>query len=288
MDFRKIEYFLAAAETLNFSVAAKKMFISPQALTQQISQLEDYLGKPLFLRTTRKVALTEFGEFCYSAFKPVKNEYDAAVKTVIEHASAQKPRIRIAFYYALPKHDIAYPWIDKIVGYSDEIAVEVSSADLYTLEQQLNENTIDLCLTIFDSGTAYDAIKTKTIFTTPAKVVVSENHPLAGETQLTLDMLADVPMLQMRRDGVHPQGFYDFVPCSEIVRVPDFDTMLAMLENGKFFAIFPPTFMLKDISRLKYLDLPSEMDFSFSIVCAYSENNTNPLTRRIFDYLYSE
>jgi LysR family glycine cleavage system transcriptional activator len=51
--------FEAAARWLSFSKAAEELYVTPAAVSQQIKQLEDYLGITLFHRMTRAVKLTE-------------------------------------------------------------------------------------------------------------------------------------------------------------------------------------------------------------------------------------
>jgi DNA-binding transcriptional LysR family regulator len=59
---RSLRSFVAAAEELNFTRAAARLFVAQQALSREIAQLEQRLGTPLFVRTTRRVALTPEGE----------------------------------------------------------------------------------------------------------------------------------------------------------------------------------------------------------------------------------
>ena len=62
MELRQLKYFVKLAETLNFSMAAKELFITQSTLSHQILQLENDFQQPLFLRNSHEVSLTEAGE----------------------------------------------------------------------------------------------------------------------------------------------------------------------------------------------------------------------------------
>ena len=62
MELRQLKYFIRLAETLNFSAAAKDLFITQSTLSHQILQLENELQQPLFLRNSHEVMLTEAGQ----------------------------------------------------------------------------------------------------------------------------------------------------------------------------------------------------------------------------------
>lgn len=64
MDFRLLEYFLAVAREQNITTAAESLHISQPALSTQLKNLEEELGKQLLIRGvkgSRKVLLTEEG-----------------------------------------------------------------------------------------------------------------------------------------------------------------------------------------------------------------------------------
>ncbi len=62
MELRHIRYFVAVAESLNFTRAAERVHVTQSTLSHQISALELELGKTLFDRSSKKVSLTAAGE----------------------------------------------------------------------------------------------------------------------------------------------------------------------------------------------------------------------------------
>lgn len=77
MELRQLKYFIKAAELQNFTEASNRLFITQSTLSQQIKQLEDELGIPLFDRIAKRVRLTEAGKtFLPFAIKTVKDAED--------------------------------------------------------------------------------------------------------------------------------------------------------------------------------------------------------------------
>lgn len=63
IDLRRLQVFLAVADTGSFTAAAQRLFLSQPGVSQQIGLLERELGEPLFVRTARGVRLNEAGMF---------------------------------------------------------------------------------------------------------------------------------------------------------------------------------------------------------------------------------
>ena len=63
MELRVLKYFLAVTREENITAAAEKLHITQPTLSKQLMDLEDELGKKLFIRGKRKITLTEEGIF---------------------------------------------------------------------------------------------------------------------------------------------------------------------------------------------------------------------------------
>lgn len=78
MDLRHLKYFLAVAETRNFTQAAANCYVAQSALSQQIARLEKEVGAQLFSRTSRSVRLTAAGELLEPLARRILADVDNA------------------------------------------------------------------------------------------------------------------------------------------------------------------------------------------------------------------
>ncbi|MBW3637895.1 MAG: LysR family transcriptional regulator, partial [Armatimonadetes bacterium] len=84
MELRHLRYFLAVADAAHFTKAAQKLWVSQPTLSQQIKQLEEELGAPLFHRGSGGVQLTGAGEKFRPYAERALHEMEAAVMALGE------------------------------------------------------------------------------------------------------------------------------------------------------------------------------------------------------------
>ncbi|MFV3015086.1 LysR family transcriptional regulator, partial [Pseudomonas sp. KHB2.9] len=70
--------FEAVARHLSFIKAAHELSVTQSALSHQVHKLEQYLGKPLFVRRTRAIDLTADGQHYYEQIRPALDLIAAA------------------------------------------------------------------------------------------------------------------------------------------------------------------------------------------------------------------
>ena len=77
MDLRLIQSFFAVVEHRNLSGAAQALRVSQPTLTRQIQALEGEFGAPLFIRSSRGMALSDAGAKLQEGLKGLERQFQA-------------------------------------------------------------------------------------------------------------------------------------------------------------------------------------------------------------------
>ena len=82
LEFSELRAFVVLASELHFRKASERLFLSQPALSKKIQRLEEKLKGALFVRSRRKVALTDAGKrFLPTATKLLQDAEDALRET---------------------------------------------------------------------------------------------------------------------------------------------------------------------------------------------------------------
>jgi len=101
VDIRELECFVAVADQLNFSKAARLLHLSQPPLTRHVQALEEKLGTKIFTRNTHAVSLTEAGVSFLEDARSILRHLDRATEAVRAFRPGETGRLRLAFIAAL-------------------------------------------------------------------------------------------------------------------------------------------------------------------------------------------
>ena len=104
MELTQIRYFLAVAETLNFTSAARTCAVSQPALSKAIRKLEGDLGAELFDRNSQQVELTDFGRTMQVHFERIEDNRRKALDAARASARARIERLNIGVMCTIGPH----------------------------------------------------------------------------------------------------------------------------------------------------------------------------------------
>jgi DNA-binding transcriptional LysR family regulator len=116
--------FVQVIEQQGFSAAARRLGLSPSAVSRQISQLEERLGVRLLNRTTRSVQPTEIGMMLYERARDIVNAVDDAENTVMTMGQKPRGRLRMSMPPTFAERVLAPLFADFLKQYP-EIQIEL-------------------------------------------------------------------------------------------------------------------------------------------------------------------
>ena len=192
MELRQLKYFVKSAEYLNFSVAAKHLFITQSTLSQQIKQLEYELGFELFLRNSRHIQLTEAGEeFLPFARKTILDAEDA-VQRLHDLQHVKVGTLIVGVTYSLST--VLTEGLICFMKEFPDVKLKVFYKTVDELLTLLRERKVDLVLSYKPLCEAAD-IESMPLFENALALVVSKEHPLAKRAKIKLKELEGLPLI---------------------------------------------------------------------------------------------
>ncbi|PRF32337.1 LysR substrate-binding domain-containing protein [Burkholderia multivorans] len=201
MDLRHLRYFLAVAEEGHFGRAAERLHIVQPALSVQIRALEDELGTALFVRSTRKVMLTDAGRMLVTEARRTLEQAERA-KTLIQRAArGETGVVRIGFVGNAVATGRLSDDLTAFHAAWPDVALELHEMAPAAQQDAILAGRLDIgyCPAF---GTAFDPkLSVRTVGSWTWQVVMSDRHPLAKRRTVPIAALMDEPFILYAADG---------------------------------------------------------------------------------------
>ena len=236
MDFRRLRYFVAVAQTLHFGRAAAELHIAQPALSQQIKALEKDLGVRLLDRDNRNVALTDAGRVLLEEATALLHAAERARSRTVAAATGGAGTLRLNYVRSAP----GWPTTAIIDAFRERypnVSLALSSGFTATHVDALLGGRLDLA---FVHPPLYvDELACLILAEEPLVAAVRSDHPLARTGRITVDELRREPVVAWPREqspGLHDRlydriwGSHDAVPVARVE--PDEEQMLRAAAEG--------------------------------------------------------
>jgi DNA-binding transcriptional LysR family regulator len=185
-DLRQLSFFAAVVEEGQITRAAKKLHVAQPALSQTIAKLEEAVGFQLFERHARGVSLTAAGAAFYEKAR-------IALEAAEEAQAVLGPLVRAdgkLVVGLLPSvQPLIRPILRRFLEVRPDVEVQIRLLDPASRLRDLKRGDIDAEL-LFPPPPD-DSLVIETIGYQQRYVVLSENHPLATQSELVFDQIAN-------------------------------------------------------------------------------------------------
>lgn len=190
MDLGALDAFVAIADTGSFSAAGERLFLTQPAVSKRIAALEAQLGRRLFDRVGREVALTEAGLALLPRARRILAELDDSRRALGNLDAEVGGRLSLATSHHVGLHRLP-PLLRAFSQSHPAVALDIQFLDSERAWAQVLGGRAELALTTL--GPAAPPLQAVPVWDDPLEFVVAPDHPLAARRTVRLDGIAAHP-----------------------------------------------------------------------------------------------
>ena len=283
MQIHQLEQFCLLAEVLNYSTAAKILFVSQPTLSRTIMSLETEIGAPLFKRNKQNVRLSNAGVNFLPLAKKMIDDYNEAIAYIRASIDGTTGKLRIGFNswgfrgflpLVIPQFQATNPKVD----------IDAEQGYVSKLIEQLDSNKIDIALTRDYALEGYSHFEKVPLWTVPMCAVVPAGHRLASKDAIHIKDLLDErfyivdsavryyppikPLMESKKDTL------DAYKTPNIREAGNIASMLDLVASGLGVCLAHKHIRKYTKANVKFLDLLDYQDYDKNITSNYSYNAT--------------
>lgn len=291
MELRQLRYFVAVADTLNFTRAAESMYVSQSALSKQISELEQEMGVTLFERDKRNVALTQAGRILLPEAKNILIQSEKLVP-LLRHESEQWKPVR-SVHIAVEKRagdislihrvltDLVCSQRERIPG----LRALFWREEYLEIKKNLQDGTRDLGIFLHTEPALGESLASQVLVEDEMVLVFRSRTQRKDDRETILELLRNRGVILLEKE---PRGLgqilsiLDAIGSAPQIRFCQDRTALTLtMESGESTAVLPGSIArrlpAKDLHILHFHHPSAKL----YLLAAWSLDTPNELARRI-------
>lgn len=193
LERSEIEVLLTLADELHFGRTAERLRLSTGQVSRIVQRLERRIGAQLFRRTSRAVALTPIGAGLVEELEPHVNGIEAAIRRAAEAGRGVSGTLRAGFVGAAASQ-LLLRTVAALRARHPQCEVEIHEAQVHDACNRLLTGMLDVLITALPvRGVCVGPV----LLSEPQVLAVSVDHPLAGRTEVSREVMADHPVVRM-------------------------------------------------------------------------------------------
>ena len=200
MEIQYLREWIHLTETRSYSRSAEELHISQSSLSRHIQMLEKELGEALFIRSTRKIELTDFGMVYLPLAKKITAADDNANKAVSSYLKTKNSMVTLG----ISQNPHLYQITESLRSFRNawpDIPVRILEGSIQDLRRELQDGTLHI------ATTAYPKRERPRFDFIPAGrsmlvAVIPQNHYLSSYDTLPLHRLSGVNLMVPAKDSL--------------------------------------------------------------------------------------
>lgn len=259
MELRQLKYLVSIGESGTFTAAAKELYISQSALSQQIKRMEEELGVPLFNRTRNRLQFTPAGELLHKRARQIVKEVDEAKTAIEELEELCRGSLHIGVVQTVNAYLIPGVVSQFSSNYPD-IQLNISELSAPEIENQIENFELDMGISFAPpdaSNITFDPL-----FEEELLFIVHQSHAMTGKKKVNVSELNGKDLILLSNDFCTRRIWNGCMQEADIspnvkIEMNTIDSILSTLDtNSQMGTILPElTLHMKAAKELKAVHL---------------------------------
>lgn len=253
MDIQALSAFVAVSDSRSFSRAAEQLFITQPAVSKRISALENQLNTRLFDRIGKTVQLTEAGRALLPSAQRILAELEESRRAIGNLNQRVDGTLKLATSHHIGLHRLP-PVLREFTTRYPEVDLDIRFMDSEEACSSVLKGEVELAIATLPEHD-WQQLISQTIWHDPLDIVISAQHPLASQLNLSIDTLRSLPAILPARNtftrvlleqalGLNEQNLNIALETNYL------ETIKMMVSIGLGWSVLPVSMLSADISRL--------------------------------------
>lgn len=289
MNLTKIRYFVEVARCGNFTEAARRLYTAQPNVSKQISQLEQELDFPVFIRTKRSVTLTPAGKLLYDRLKDFPQELDDTIEQARALARKGSSTLHIGILEGQEVNALLLTRLNLIQALMPNVEIDLERNSFKNLRSGLSTGHYDLIITLDFDVEQEPNFEYRRIAPQPPAIAINGNHPLAKKERLEIAQLKDEKfvVISPEQSAVGYDRFLGqcqrsgFTP--NVVRTSNtLESLILLVEMGMGIALLDQNTRLSPDTNVRTVPIPGA---DMYVVGAYLHDDLRPFLHKVLTIL---
>ncbi len=253
MDIQNLTAFIAVSELESFSRAAEQLHLTQPAVSKRISALEDELDSPLFDRIGRRVQLTQAGQALLPSAQRILAELEESKRAIGNLSQQISGRLKIATSHHIGLHRLP-PVLRAYKSQFPEVDLDIRFMDSEEACSAVLRGDVEIAIATLPDQ-QWPQLQSEVIWHDPLGIVVSVQHPEAGQSRVSVDRLRSLPAILPSRNtftrvlleqalGLNEQNMNIAMETNYL------ETIKMMVSIGLGWSVLPLSMLNEEICRL--------------------------------------
>ena len=279
MHLHQLKYFVSIVETGSMTKAAERCYISQPSISQQLSKLEDSVGRKLFSRVKGKLVLTEAGNIMYEQARKILTDVQEAKHRVSDLDDSRGGAVAIGILPTLAPFMLPSTLLALSRKYPDA-TITVREEVSETIVEAAGRGELDVLIDVlpFDETN----LNIEPLFLDEFFVAVHRDSELAKRDVISTDELEGMSFILL--EDIHclarqiEQYCFNqhFMP-KVLFQASQFATVKQLIELEYGISILPSIALDEDVdSRIRYIKLEGETAARNVVVATAKDRYVSP------------